>query len=384
MNKFLLLLLVWSPLLVTAQENSSSIPMTAQYWEAEAGRVEFITHRGVPALKVTPSPDGIFIGPAQVVLKDVEFATGTIEFDVELADFFLSTIYFRRENATNSELFYLRKYRADNPTGPDGIQYTTLTKGVALWDLYPDYQAPATFYNEGWNRVKLVVSEKRMRVYVNDMEVPSITIPELMGDSEAGGIAFEGGGIFANLSIKHGVTNGLNKDAAFDPVKEDIRYLHHWQVSEPFDLPPGREMVSAMLFRAHSDHLPDEQTKWHKLEAERSGLVNLSRLFGKSDERRAAWLKTTIHSNIDQQRMMDFGFSDEVWVLLNDQLVYVDKNLYSNPIMKHPFGQMTINDTSFSLPLKEGENELLIGVANSFFGWAIMARLRNMDGIVLK
>ena len=384
MKNLILCLLIWSPVVVFGQETSISIPLTEANWEAAAGRVEFLSHRGVPAMKVMPSPDGLFIRDAQVVLKDFEFSTGTIEFDVELTDFFLSAIYFRRADEAHSELFYLRAYRADNPTGPDGIQYTTLTKGVALWDLYPDYQAPATFYKEGWNRVRLVVSEKRMHVYINDMAMPAITIPELMGDALVGGIAFEGGGIFANLTVKPRVTEDLQDAAAYDPVKKDVRYVHNWQVSEPFDLPPGREMVSAMLFRAHSDYLPDEQTKWHTLESERSGLVNLSRQFGKSDDRRATWLKTTIHSNIDQQRIMDFGFSDEVWVLLNGQLVFVDKNLYANPIMKHPFGQMTISDTSFSLPLKEGENELLVGLANSFFGWAIMARLRNMDGVVLE
>ena len=112
-------------------------------------------------------------------------------------------------------------------------------------------------------------------------------------------------------------------------------------------------------------------------------MVNLSRRFGNSEERRAVWLKKTIHSDNEQPRKLNLGFSDEVWVMLNDRLVYVDKNLYSHPIMKDAFGQISIHDASFTLPLEEGENELLIGVANSFFGWAIMARFENTDGLIL-
>ena len=370
-------------LVTHAQQPSLDIQMTAESWMAEPGQVEFITHRGVPAMAVSPSPEGLFVKSGQVVLTDVEFDNGTIEFDVELTDFFLSAIYFRLQDAENAEMFYLRAYRAEDPTGPDAIQYTTLTNGVALWDVHPDFQAPAIIHKEGWNRIKLVVSDQRMRVYVNDMSSPVMTVPQLMGASVPGQIAFEGGGIFANLVITPDATEGLPDEAAYDPVKDDIQYLHRWEVSAPIELPAGHEMVSAMQFRAYSEHLPSDSTTWHSIESERNGLINLSRTFGRSDNRRAAWLRTTIHSNKEQVRHMDLGFSDEVWVLLNGRLVYVDKNLYSHPIMKDPFGQISIDDASFALPLEEGENELLVGVANSFFGWAIMARLDNVDGVSL-
>ncbi|MBX2822614.1 MAG: DUF1080 domain-containing protein [Rhodothermaceae bacterium] len=375
------ILLFFSSLNLFAQNVERPISMNQDNWEAAAGRAEFITHRGVPAMKVTPNPEVLFSQPGQVVLKDVQFAEGTIEFDVELTDFFLSAIYFRRQNAENAEVFYIRTYRADDPTGPDAIQYTELIKGVALWDLHPRYQGPAEIKKEGWNHIKLVISGQRMNVYVNDMDTPSLSIPQLMGATDPGSIAFEGGGIFSNLVIKPGLTEGITPEPAYDPESTDSRYIHQWQASESFSLPPGRELVSAMLFRAYSDHFPGDETVWQSIETERGGLVNLSRRFGRSDERRAVWLKTKIHSNNEQQRTLRLGFSDEVWVLLNDKLVYVDKNLYSHPIMKDAFGQISVDDASVTLPLLEGENELLIGVANSFFGWAIMAQLENTDGL---
>jgi hypothetical protein len=34
--------------------------------------------------------------------------------------------------------------------------------------------------------------------------------------------------------------------------------------------------------------------------------------------------------------------------------------------------------------LKAGENELLIGLANDFYGWGIIARLEELDGLVIE
>lgn len=369
---------------LSAQNTARNIPMTQASWTAAPERAEFITHRGVPAVKVTPSPEALFAKSGQVVLNDVQFSDGTIEFDVEITDFFLSAIYFRHQDTENAEVFYLRTYRAGDPTGPDAIQYTTLIKGVALWDVHPKYQTAAIIHKEGWNHIKLVISGQRMHVYVNNMSGPTMEIPQLLGPSGTGSIALEGGGIFANLVIKPGVTEGLSPEAGFDPISKDIRYVHQWEITEPFALPPGRELVSAMLFNAYSDHYPTENTRWQPVSSEHEALINISRKYGKSEDRRAVWLKKTIHSNSEQVRQMNLGFSDEVWVLLNERLVYVGKNLYSHPIMKDPFGQISIHDASFSLPLQEGDNTLLVGVANSLFGWAILARLENPDGVTFK
>jgi hypothetical protein len=78
---------------------------------------------------------------------------------------------------------------------------------------------------------------------------------------------------------------------------------------------------------------------------------------------------------------LDLGFSDEVWVFINHRYLYVDKNYYGAPIMKQPDGRCTIENTSFDVPLTEGENELLIAVGNFFYGWGIVARLRELTDL---
>jgi hypothetical protein len=70
-------------------------------------------------------------------------------------------------------------------------------------------------------------------------------------------------------------------------------------------------------------------------------------------------------------------------VFVNGRFLYVDKNLYGQPIMKEPDGRCSVENASFILPLNAGNNELLIGVANDFYGWGIIARLDSMEGIAI-
>lgn len=46
-------------------------------------------------------------------------------------------------------------------------------------------------------------------------------------------------------------------------------------------------------------------------------------------------------------------------------------------------GRISLENASFDLPLKKGENEILIGVANAFYGWGIIARLDDNKGLLL-
>jgi hypothetical protein len=57
--------------------------------------------------------------------------------------------------------------------------------------------------------------------------------------------------------------------------------------------------------------LPDSTTKWTVIKAERRAIVNLTRKFGfvMNDARRLAWLKTVLHSDRDQERILSLGFT---------------------------------------------------------------------------
>lgn len=343
------------------------VAMTAGSWEFPAGSAEFITHNNVQALKIVN-------GSERIKLKDLVFSDGTIEFDIDQPEEPFAGIFFRAADNNEAEYFYLRVARAGNPQIMDAVQYAAFNKGVNLWDLLDHFQGPAKFTKSGWNHIKLVVSGKQMLVYVNDT-IPTLEVPYLEGNFDRGGIAFNGKGIIANVTIKHGATEGLPARAGFDPTHHDPRYLRTWQVTDPQPLPKGRELTDL--------DFPKAGTTWRKLNAERRGLVNLTRLHG-VDARRFVWLRATVTSTTDKEREMQLGFSDEVWVFLNRQIIYVDKNIYTSAAMrKSPDGRISLENSSFNIPLRKGDNELLIGVANDFFGWGIVARLDNAEGITV-
>ncbi len=375
---FLLMLLLLSAGLLHAQKKDDKqgakkamrIPMIADQWDFQEGKVEFLKHKNVSAMKIQQ-------GGGLVTLKNLNFSNGTIEFDAEPMDASASpfvSVYFRYQDKNENECFYLRVGREDNLKRNDAVQYAPVMKGVNLWDMLPHYQGPAHLNNKDWNHIKLVVSGMQMRAYVNNVAHPVLQIPYLEGNSKQGSIAFEGFATFANLLVKPDAVEDLSPVRGVDMTEHDANYIRNWSVTQPVPLTEGRELIKT--------DFPTSQTAWDSLSAERNALINLTRKFG-VEGRRYVWLKKTIRSATAQQRKISLGFSDEVWVFVNGQMVYVDKNLYLQGMRKTPNGRCSVENSSFNLNLKSGENELLMGVANDFYGWGIIARIENLEGIEL-
>ncbi|MDC6366274.1 MULTISPECIES: hypothetical protein [Flavobacteriaceae] len=359
-------------------------PLTEKYWSPVSDNVEFITYKTVNAVKSTNDR------PINVMLKDFEFTTGTIEFDVELKGAGFPGINFRIDKDTlNSEIFYLRHFGKPNPLRRTSMQYAAVLDGVNLWDVTDDYQAAATILENQWNHIKLVVSENQMKVFVNDLQKPALLVPALEGVTKSGGIALSGNVIYANMTIQPNATEDLPATKGYDPTYNDPNYLRDWEVTEPVDFPSGKDLMQQILVSpgvAIDSTLLNSSAVWKSIKASRRALVNLTEMYGAtaSGERKLTWLKTTINSDKIQEKEVNLGFSDEVWVFINGQPLYQDKNYYGSPGMKQPRGRCTIENASFNIPFKEGENEILIGLTNYFYGWGIIARLKNMDGLSFK
>ena len=183
------------------------LAMEAAQFDTNKQKAEFITYKGVKAMKILP-------GNKQVILKGIDFTNGTIEFDAKPLPFkdgaFLS-VYFRQQSADESEIVYLRCKTDETEQRNDAIQYAPILRGVNLWDMMNQYQAPAAINNTGWNHMKLVISGLQMLVYVNDMSTPALYIPRLEGDTHHGSIAFDGNAYFANLVVKPNETEWEEK-----------------------------------------------------------------------------------------------------------------------------------------------------------------------------
>jgi hypothetical protein len=342
--------------------------MTADRWETK-GNAEFSSEDGFP-LGVMKVNKGV------AVLKDLAFRNGTIEFDVIPIGSMGAGIGFRRRDNDTYEDFYLRP-RPNCAAAVDCMQYTPQTHGVLLWDVFPQYQGPAPLKDGTWNHIKLVVSGQRMNIFVNGATAPTLAIGRLEGDVLEGGLLMQGPAAFANLTVIPDAVEGLAPQPVSDPTKADKRYLRDWLVSAPASLPDGKEPALA--------EMPDASQGWTPLNAERGGLVNLSRQFGLPTGRAVravAWLKTNVDSNSNQTKHVSIGWTREIWVFVNGKPVFADKNLYQPPAArKNPDGRLSLQNGSFALPLQKGKNEIAVALANNFYGWGLELHLDNLTGV---
>ena len=305
---------------------TTPIPLTADAWDLEGLPGEFTTYRGAPALRL-----GVFpLGPEHAVAtpRDFAFGDGTLEFDFAPTDSSgFAALHFRRASPGNSEHVYLRNFFPGERRVNETFQYAAVVDGVNYWDLSPEFQAAVEIDTAGWNHVKLVVRGRQLLAYVNDDARPVLYVPRLDGPAGEGGVGFAGAGYYANLAFTPR-TEGLAGGEGYDPTLGDGRYLRRWRLAPPRPIEPTRALSTL--------ELPDSAAFTDEIAAERLGLVNLSRPFGKTaeGERRVVWLRQTVTSATVREVEVDLGFSDDVAVWVNGRLAYVDENAYGTPQMK--------------------------------------------------
>jgi hypothetical protein len=82
-------------------------------------------------------------------------------------------------------------------------------------------------------------------------------------------------------------------------------------------------------------------------------------------------------------RRLRLGFSDEASVFVNGQLLFTGDLKYSFNFPRQE-GLITLDNAAIYLPLKEGDNEIRIAVAEVFGGWGLMARFEDSAGLVIE
>ena len=318
------------------------------------------------------------LNSGSAVLKDIAFSDGTIEFDVNTIGRGAPGIAFRQQDEKNFELLYLRPDPAC-PAFQACMQYAPQTHGILLWDLFPQYQTRAPLRENGWNHIRMVVSGRRMNVFVNDAPLPTLQVGRLEGDALKGSLHLEGPGTFANMVITPDAVDGLSPEPSRDPLDGDRGLVRTWRLSRFSELPNGKDPLY--------NEMPAASQEWKSISVERNGLVNLSREYGRplpQPERAVAWLKTTITSDRKQAKKVEIGWTRELWVFANGKLLYADKNLWElEQTRKAPDGRCSLENGSFTLPLEAGDNEVAVAIANNFYGWGLMLRLEDPEGVRL-
>ncbi len=142
--------------------------------------------------------------------------------------------------------------------------------------------------------------------------------------------------------------------------------IGEWEISRPF-------AATAI----DDERAPEAQglkdLGWRRVTAEPSGLVDFGR-YAKRPGREPSIIcaRTAIHSDRNEALKLLFGYSDAISILLNGKLLFSGGSSYR---FRDPtfLGIAGYFDT-VTLPLKKGENELLLYVAEAMGGWGFMCR----------
>jgi len=88
------------------------------------------------------------------------------------------------------------------------------------------------------------------------------------------------------------------------------------------------------------------------------------------------YARTSIESDRDQVKKLNIGYSDEVSVFLNGQILYRGRSAqdYRDPDF---LGIINLDNDAVYLPLKKGSNELILADSELGGGWGFICRLED-------
>ncbi|TGY90459.1 hypothetical protein E5163_04895 [Marinicauda algicola] len=342
-----------------ASAQEAGLGFQGRSWGAEAQYTRLVEFQG---------REGLQWRDGQLWL-DAGFRTGEIEFDLVLVGEPGHTgIIWHAAGDADYETFYLRHHLSGQP---DSVQYAPSFSGNVGWQIYADraHQDRVNHRLHDWMRVRLVIDEDRADVYLDGERV--FHIPHLHRDAETGPIGFwnlapddTASAIVANLDIRPGEAAIRGEAPPLPDALAAPGLVTHWQVSAPFAeaaLPAGD---------APADFLAGRD--WTPLDVEPNGIANLARA---ADVREGDTVlaRHVLTSAEPRTVMAEFGYSDRARVYLNGALLYAGNKGWATRDYRY-LGTVTRHQ-SLPLRLREGENELVFAVSETFGGWAVTAAI---------
>lgn len=342
--------------------------MTDEAWEITAKSHEFAAYKGKKAL---------YLNNGNAVLKNSDFKNGIIDYNVAFSKGrkFVG-INFRLQNTTNYEVFYFRPHQSGNP---DATQYTPEINGNAGWQLYAGegYSKAVEHKFDTWMHVRLIISDNKADVFIDDMNTPFMHIHDLKIEQQSGKIGFGvfmGDAYYANLTYQNIEDPKLVSEVTALPQPE-AGTITSWQVSPAFSVKEITNLTNiSTVLKA--------TTNWRQAEAEYNGLLNLSQFSPVSENTNTIFVKKVITSKSEQIKALNIAFSDAATVYLNGNVLYHGEDRFLSRDYRF-LGTIGYFDTVY-LPLKKGKNELTIAVSEAMGGWGIKAKFADMSGIKIK
>ena len=345
------------------------IPFDSKHWDIKAKKSKIKNYLGQKSL---------FIDNGFAFLKDVEFLNGVIEFDVAFSEErgFIG-VAFRYKNPGNYEELYMRPHQSGNP---DAIQYSPVINFNQSWQLYngEGHGAAISYQFNQWMHVKIVISGKKGEVFIIDMNNPALVIHDIKRKSNPGKIALRvsnyAPGYFANFKYSLAESPKLIGQKKSTLKTSHSGIIKKWQVSNPFHEKELESFTTAL-------DLDSSKLHWTHLIAEKTGLINLANV-GNRNRGNTVLTKLTIHSKKTTLRKLDFGYSDRIKVFLNGKTLYSGTNLYRSRDYRY-LGTIGYFDSVY-LPLKQGENILMMAVTEEFGGWGLQGKFNDLSGLKLE
>ena len=367
------LMLLTPAMLATAADTFEVAPRSAR-WELE-GNAKPAVYRGKQCLQL----DG-----GAALLKDFELSDGVVDVDVATPaarGFF--GIQFRLDNdGANGEVVYLRQHKSGLP---DAMQYTPVLGTGLNWQLYsgPGFTGKVDIPRDAWFHLRLVVAGAQARLYVKNMNQPALVMSDLKSGLRKGQLALyvlTGATCFANFTVR------TTPDAAWErqlpPMPAGT--LMNWALSPAFDALARR--LEQPLSPAEIEAMP-----WQSVAAEAPGIVPINRYRESPHPRvtfandfakrldpqpgmKVVYARTSIDAERDEVKKLSIGYSDDVSVFLNGQILYRGRSAqnFRDPAF---LGIVDAENDAVYLPLKKGSNELVLAVSELGGGWGFICRL---------
>ncbi len=378
---FAAMLMTFKPTVMAAvskSQQSLSVPADSPRWDLE-GQAKAVEYQGRKAL---------FLDGGAAVLKDFEMRDATIDVDVaSTATRGFFGIQFRLDHdGANGEWVYLRPHKSGQP---DAMQYTPVLNTGANWQIYngPGFTGAVDIPKDVWFHLRLEVTGAQAKLFVKEMDKPALVMNDLKSGVQKGQLALHvltGATYFSNFEIRN--TPDAPWERHLPPMPTAT--LTRWSLS------PSYEALERNVERPPS---PAESASihWQDVEAEPPGFVVIYRYrqaphlrvtfandFSKRLEpqpgTKLVYARTTIDSDRDQVKKLLLGYSDEVSVFLNGQILFRGRSAqnFRDPAF---LGIINPENDAVYLPLKKGNNELVLAVSELGGGWGFICRLVEVE-----
>jgi hypothetical protein len=328
----------------------------------------------------------LFLDGGLATVKDFALRDGVVDVDVATpaARGFFGFEFRIADSGANAELVYLRQHKSGLP---DAMQYTPILNTGRNWQIYsgPGFTAAVDIPRNAWFHLRLVVEGAHASLYVNDMRAPALVMSDLKSGVQRGQLALfvlEGATYFSHFSVRP--TPDAPWERHLPPMPPGT--LVHWRLSPEYDA-LARDLERP-LSPAEQDSMP-----WQPVDAEAPGFVvinryraspHVDRTYDHDFSTRLApqpgtavvYARTTIESDRAEVKKLAIGYSDDVSVFLNGQILFRGRSAqdFRDPEF---LGIMSPDDDALYLPLRQGSNELVLAVSELGGGWGFICRLTD-------